>query len=508
MGERVVEGRTMYEALRQEARRRINVTFPARQIYIRSDGRVQFFTFDPMMQAILAGASLLVLGWVAFTSVNVIFKDRIIAAKERHFVEMQSAYESRIADLQVSYDELSGALTEAEDHFAAVADSFEAKQRALANLIGHKQTLESSLGISPTTIAQNGSAGPPTIRSTLPLPAPAAPAETAYYGLGSSVSQMASNFASLLALPSSAGIGALRTSPPFSPSSVPPMMPREAGLSAIPEPAFLRSAVERLGAFFGRKVAANDIDNPSLHHIAEEQARLARLDDVNPTLLTETKQDFDKEVARLTRIFRATGIDPKAFAALAGRPSQNLSSAPAQGGPMLPIGPTQIATPDQSFNAGVAGAIGSLSALTEIVASLHSVPLAQPLTSGELTSGFGARSDPFTENFAFHTGLDYSAPKGTNVHVTAPGVVVYAARFGDYGNTVEVDHGNHIRTRYGHLSQIGVTVGDRLEKGDIIGFVGSTGRSTGPHVHYEVWYDDVVRDPGRFIRAGHDVLKN
>jgi len=175
---------------------------------------------------------------------------------------------------------------------------------------------------------------------------------------------------------------------------------------------------------------------------------------------------------------------------------------------MLPIGPTQIATPDQSFNAGVAGAMGSLSALTDIVASLHSVPLAQPLTSGELTSGFGARSDPFTENFAFHTGLDYSAPKGTNVHVTAPGVVVYAARFGDYGNTVEVDHGNHIRTRYGHLSQIGVTVGDRLEKGDIIGFVGSTGRSTGPHVHYEVWYDDVVRDPGRFIRAGHDVLKN
>jgi murein DD-endopeptidase MepM/ murein hydrolase activator NlpD len=323
------------------------------------------------------------------------------------------------------------------------------------------------------------------------------------------VSQMASNFASLLALPSSAGIGVSRASPPFSSSSVPPMMPREAGLSALPEPAFLRSAVERLGAFFGRKVLANDVDNPSLHHIAEEQARLARLDDVNPTLLSETKQDFDKEVARLTRIFRATGIDPKAFAGGAGRPAQTpAAGALAQGGPMLPIGPTQIATPDQSFNAGVAGAMGSLSALTEIVTSLHSVPLAQPLTRGELTSGFGSRSDPFTENFAFHTGLDYSAPKGTDVHATAPGVVVYAARFGDYGNTVEVEHGNHIRTRYGHLSRIGVSVGDRLEKGDIIGFVGSTGRSTGPHVHYEVWYDDVVRDPGRFIKAGHDVLKN
>jgi murein DD-endopeptidase MepM/ murein hydrolase activator NlpD len=414
---------------------------------------------------------------------------------------MQNAYENRIADLQISYDELNGALTEAEDQFKTVADTFEAKQRALANLIGHKQNLESSLGIG-TPNSVTGNAGPPrptTVTQNSARPSPSHSAATAYYGLRGLLNEVAPSFVSSLALPSAAGIGTLRSSPPS--SSVPPMMPREAGLGTmIPEPTFLRGAVQRLGAFFGRKAAAAEIDNPSLRHIAEEQARLNRLDDIHPVLLAETKQGFDKEVSRLTRIFKATGIDPKFFAARVSRQDQ--------GGPMLPIGSVQVVTPDQTFNAGVAGAMGSLMALNDIVNSLQAVPLAQPLDFGERTSGFGARSDPFTENFAFHTGLDFSAAKGTDVHVTGPGVVVYAARFGDYGNTVEVDHGNRIRTRYGHLSQIGVSVGTRLEKGDVIGLVGSTGRSTGPHVHYEVWYDNVVKDPGRFIRAGHDVLKN
>jgi hypothetical protein len=90
-------------------------TFPERQIYIRSDGRVQFFTFGPSLQATLAGMTLIFLVWVAFATVNVIFKDRIISAKDHRYQQMQSAYENRVADLQLSYDELNGALVSAED---------------------------------------------------------------------------------------------------------------------------------------------------------------------------------------------------------------------------------------------------------------------------------------------------------------------------------------------------------------------------------------------------------
>ena len=145
------------KSLQERAWGYVTVTFPERQIYIRSDGRVQFFTFSPLMQAVCAGAGVLFLSWVAFTSVNVIFKDRIIAAKERHFEQMQASYENRIADLQLSYDELHGALVSAEDRFKAVADSLDAKQQTIAQLIEHKENLRASLqsGQPPVKSAAN-----------------------------------------------------------------------------------------------------------------------------------------------------------------------------------------------------------------------------------------------------------------------------------------------------------------------------------------------------------------
>jgi hypothetical protein len=100
----------------------LHAVFPERQIYIRSDGRVQFFTFSSSLQATLAGLVLIFLGWVAFASVNVIFKDHIIAAKDRRYQTMQAQYENRVADLQLSYDELNGALVAAGDRFKATAD--------------------------------------------------------------------------------------------------------------------------------------------------------------------------------------------------------------------------------------------------------------------------------------------------------------------------------------------------------------------------------------------------
>src|ERR1700722_13467585 len=132
------EGWGMVEPLIERAWAWLHETFPERQIYIRSDGRVQFFTFGPSLQATLAGLTLIFLGWVAFASVNVIFKDRIIAAKDHRYQQMQGTYENRVADLQLSYDELNNALISAEDRFKATADEVEAKQKSVAKLLGDK----------------------------------------------------------------------------------------------------------------------------------------------------------------------------------------------------------------------------------------------------------------------------------------------------------------------------------------------------------------------------------
>jgi murein DD-endopeptidase MepM/ murein hydrolase activator NlpD len=103
--------------------------------------------------------------------------------------------------------------------------------------------------------------------------------------------------------------------------------------------------------------------------------------------------------------------------------------------------------------------------------------------------------------------VDFAGPWGSPVLVTAPGVVVWAGPKGGYGNMVEVDHGYGFHTRYGHLSSILVRVGARLEKGSPVGRLGSTGRSTGPHVHYEVWVANHLTDPSRFIEAGRHVYE-
>src|SRR5215831_645002 len=132
----------MTETLLQRVWTWLHETFPERQIYIRSDGRVQFFTFGPSLQATLAGLGLILLGWVAFATVNVVFKDRIIAAKDHRYQQMQAAYENRVADLQISYDELNGALVAAEDRFKSIADALETKQKAIAGVINHETEVQ------------------------------------------------------------------------------------------------------------------------------------------------------------------------------------------------------------------------------------------------------------------------------------------------------------------------------------------------------------------------------
>ena len=125
-------------------------------------------------------------------------------------------------------------------------------------------------------------------------------------------------------------------------------------------------------------------------------------------------------------------------------------------------------------------------------------PLTWP-TDGWLSDGYGYRTDPFTGKRDFHPAVDISTSKGEPVYSTASGKVISAARNGDYGNLIEVDHGFGLKTRYGHLSEFLVKPGDTVIRGDIIGTVGNTGRATGHHVHYEVWVNDRTINPRRLV---------
>lgn len=145
------------------------------------------------------------------------------------------------------------------------------------------------------------------------------------------------------------------------------------------------------------------------------------------------------------------------------------------------------------------------SRLFEQKIKLMMVPTQKPVSAGVLGSAFGWRIDPITGGSALHTGLDFQAESGSPILAAAGGVVVTQEYHGAYGNMVEVDHGNELITRYAHASKVFVKKGDLIKRGQKIAEVGTTGRSTGPHLHFEVWVEGVPQDPQKFLNAGSSV---
>jgi hypothetical protein len=242
--------------------------------------------------------------------------------------------------------------------------------------------------------------------------------------------------------------------------------------------------------------------HPGLRALSEQTVRVASMGKSESQLMGKTQSVLSNDVIALRDIVRRTGINPDQF-------QHKIADSEGMGGPEIPLDRVQVnGIRDAAFNATYLGASAVLGQLSDLSFEMRHIPLTVPVGGAgfDRTSGFGARIDPFTRRYAFHSGIDFAGPYGAQVHATAPGTVIFVGNRGGYGNMVEIDHGLGIHTRYGHLSSITVRVGAKIDKGAAIGRVGSTGRSTGPHVHYEVWYDDVVRNPSNFIEAGRHVL--
>jgi murein DD-endopeptidase MepM/ murein hydrolase activator NlpD len=189
-------------------------------------------------------------------------------------------------------------------------------------------------------------------------------------------------------------------------------------------------------------------------------------------------------------------------AAIAELAPETGGSAQAQVG-----GPYVALDPDAPFDVHAKALGASFERIDALRRRLGALPLGHPAPGQEMTSPFGARADPFLGTMAMHGGIDFRAAAGTAVPATAAGKVVEAGNSGGYGNLVEIAHGGGFSTRYGHLSEIRVKVGDEIAAGGIVGLSGSTGRSTGPHIHYEIRKDGAAVDPSRFLRAG-SLLQN
>lgn len=181
---------------------------------------------------------------------------------------------------------------------------------------------------------------------------------------------------------------------------------------------------------------------------------------------------------------RRLGLDPNRLQAQGG-----------VGGPFEAVEPVRAADPN--FKA----LFMSWTKLEQLEQGTIAIPSTQPVKGSKFTSGFGVRSDPFRGRAAMHAGIDLAGPVGTPIYATADGVVGRSRWAGGYGNLVEIDHGRGIQTRYGHLSKSLVREGQRVKRGDQIALMGSTGRSTGSHLHYEVRIDGKAVNPVPFMQS-------
>ncbi|GLS70332.1 M23 family metallopeptidase [Methylobacterium tardum] len=223
------------------------------------------------------------------------------------------------------------------------------------------------------------------------------------------------------------------------------------------------------------------------------EARLEGVQAAQGERLARLAVRIGDEVRRLRGTIGRTGLDLGRFDAP--------TPAAGIGGPLVPL--DAQALDGAGFEAGLAlarRALGDGERLRRLAAAL---PLARPIRGeAPVSSPFGTRLDPFTRGLALHTGLDLKAEYGEPARATAAGRVTTAEAAGGYGNMVEIDHGHGLATRFGHLARIAVRPGQRVAAGDVIGFVGSTGRSTGSHLHYETRVDGEPVDPQRFLEAG------
>ncbi|QLC26206.1 M23 family metallopeptidase [Parasphingopyxis algicola] len=224
-----------------------------------------------------------------------------------------------------------------------------------------------------------------------------------------------------------------------------------------------------------------------------EAAALQALEQHQVAFARALRAAVEQRTLQTAEAIREFGLDPRVM------------SRRAQGGPLIPI--RTAMTLDGAIDEEIADLEIALNRLAVMELSLRAIPSAKPTAYGAMSSPFGLRRDPFTRGRAMHNGIDFRGRHGQGILATGPGRVRFAGWKGGYGRTIEIDHGAGVVTRYAHLSGINVSVGDRVDRGDRIGRMGSSGRSTATHLHYEVRINGRAVNPRPLLEADRDVLE-
>ena len=243
-------------------------------------------------------------------------------------------------------------------------------------------------------------------------------------------------------------------------------------------------------------------DNVTVPHLSDGiYKRVTSLEFRQKDLLDALEEKIDLRIAEFEGVINGTEIlEPETFMAQV-LPEDDR----AIGGPYIPLSEEKPGI-NSELHRQLYRISSNLDRLENLSTAVTKIPLSLPIHDYRVTSGFGPRLDPFKKRAAFHAGVDFGTAAGTPVYATLSGTITRSGYKGPYGLVVEIDHGNGFRSRYGHLARSRVRRGQAVEFQQHIADAGNSGRSTGPHLHYEVWYEGKVRDPLAFLDAGKQIF--
>jgi murein DD-endopeptidase MepM/ murein hydrolase activator NlpD len=395
--------------------------------------------FGPVVFWIVIGTVTVLGMWSAATATYFAFRDDVLTRLIARQAEMQYAYEDRIADLRAKVDRATSRQLLDQEQFDQKLEQIMRRQTAL-------ESRATALAAIPDA-SITGSIKPPSRGAT------------ATEGSSSATPK-----------PSPISDTVIFVAPPD----------REARLESR-APIIARAQPNQFAKVGG-------VDNV----LVRLQSSLDKVESRQLAALNAVEDGMESRVRRMRGVFTDLGLDMPHLEAATPRAGM--------GGPYVPV---KLPADAGAFERQLYRVNITRAQMERLNRTLALVPYRKPVVGEvEFTSGFGVRTDPFLGRPAMHTGLDFRAATGDPVRATANGKVASAGWAGGYGRMVEIDHGNGLSTRYGHLSEINVKVGDQIKIGQVIGAVGSTGRSTGPHLHYETRIDGEAVDPQKFLRAG------
>ena len=426
---------------------------------------VRTFALSPLALWSSIAIVAISLAWGGAATIYLAFHDTMLGALAARQAEMQYAYEGRLAEARAELDRVASRQLLDQNSFEGKVHELLSRQAQLeqrgsivAALVD--QASRDPLAAAPTRPAVASAAKTPTALSAIGAASPLGPSDSV-------IDPSTQAFAP----------------PPSAPKPRPVEEPRQhVSLKADPE----RDAFADLAA------AADDPALGASARLGLIAYSLDRMERGQTAALGEIGSTARRGAARLAAVVARTGLSADALVA-----------PPAKGGVGGPFIPASVDANAPAFDKALAHAERDLALADRLSRLLPILPVRAPLTGeAAVSSPFGYRPDPFLGRPALHPGVDLVQEYGAEIHATAAGRVVHAGAIGGYGNMVEVDHGNGLATRYGHMSEILVEEGQEVKAGAALGRIGSTGRSTGPHLHYEVRVDGEPVDPERFLQAG------